>query len=358
MTRKYSDEELLKLDPELEAIFNQQGWPKIRMPTREIVPRARQAFDAGFQKYNASPFAKQVLGTAFDKPTWDEADHDVSVREARTITVRIYTPNHVPSDGLPVVQNHHGGGWFMGSLSTSALFCRMICAKLGVIVIDVEFGLYPDVKFGVPVLDSYDAVKWTAENAARLGGNLQKGFVVSGESGGGTYAAAVAHLARDDGLEPPITGCFLMCPVLSDDTLDERGNMTTLFNRETEYRSQVQNAAAPLMNRKMQDGIANFADFDFRSPLTSSFHFPSHAHLPPCYIAVCGLDPWSDGGFLYQKELEKVGGETKLDCYAGMPHCWWTSYPQISRTKEWLQKSLQGMQWLLGKGDQMVAPKL
>lgn len=351
----YSDEELLKLDPELEQIFKTQGWPKVRIPAREFVPLARKGFNAASRKYNESAFAKQSLGAAFDSPTWTETEHKIPVRDNNTIKVRTYVPNVRDGQGVPVVVQMHGGGWFMGDLDTDALICRLFCAQLGVAVVDVDYRLYPDVGFGVSVLDCYDAVMWVAANASSFSGDPAKGFILSGNSGGGTYAAIAAHLARDDNLSLGITGCFLTCPIFTDvvgDTVigdpNDRNN-TTLFDHKTEYRSWWQNADAPLMNDKMRQGIATFVDYQFRSPLLTPFHFPSHASIPPTYICVCGKDPWRDGGVLYKRELEKVGGIAKIDVYPGLPHCWWTSYPQITRTQSWLRNTINGMQWLLSQ---------
>lgn len=82
---EHSDEELLKLDSELEDIFNTQGWPKTRMPSKEHVHLARKGFSAACKKYNASVFARQSLSAAFDCPTWTEKDYKVPTRDGSTI---------------------------------------------------------------------------------------------------------------------------------------------------------------------------------------------------------------------------------------------------------------------------------
>lgn len=355
----YTDEELLKLDPEIEHIFNTKGTPKIRMPTRKTIPIFRKGFDATMKKYNSSAFVKAALGPAFDDPTWTEADHTIPTRDGRRIKAKTYSPKPLPADGVAVVIVLHGGGWFMGSLATDEFTCRLFCAKLGVMVVNVDYGLYPEVQFPVPILDCHDAVKWTARETPAMGANLSKGFIVSGNSGGATYGAVAAHLARDDNMHPPLTGCHFTCPILTDETFDEHGKPAFIFDHETEYRSWWQNAEAPLMNEKTRLGISEFATYERMSPLLTPFHFPSHANLPPTYVAVCGIDPWRDGGILYQRELEKAGCAVKLDCYPGMLHCWWSTYPQVSKTQEWLRNTVDGMKWLLAQPDKRtVSSKL
>lgn len=345
----YTDDELLKLDPELEHIFNTQGWPKTRLPTQENHLLLRNGFNAACAKYNKSVFAQQVLGVAFHSPTWTETDHNVPVRDGTTIKVRSYAPlpTSLEHENLPVIVQIHGGGFLMGDLDTDALICRLFCTRLRVVVLNIHYRRHPEVDFPIPVLDCYDAVRWASTHAPSLGGDPTKGFIISGNSGGGTYAAIVAHLVRDDKLSPKLTGCLLTCPALTDECIDDNGEPSTLFDHETEYRSYWQNADAPFANHELTTAVKRFADFDLRSPLLTPFHFPSHADIPPTYICVCGLDPRRDGGFLYKRELERVGELVKIDVYPGLPHCWWTSHPQISRTQVWLRNTVEGMKWLL-----------
>ena len=62
----------------------------------------------------------------------------------------------------------HGGGWCMGGLGTEAFICRLMCLRLGLVVFEVAYRLYPDVHFPTPILDSYDGVKWVNQRALRI----------------------------------------------------------------------------------------------------------------------------------------------------------------------------------------------
>lgn len=74
--------------------------------------------------------------------------------------------------------------------------------------------------------------------------------MVVGISVGGTCASIAAYLARDEGLSPPLTGCFLSCPVLNDEVEDENGVTKHVYPDRN--RSFEQNENAPLMNRTMR----------------------------------------------------------------------------------------------------------
>ena len=74
--------------------------------------------------------------------------------------------------------------------------------------------------------------------------------MVVGISVGGTCASIAAHLARDEDLSPPLTGCFLSCAVLNDEFEDDNGIAKQLYPDRN--RSLKQNENAPLMNRAMR----------------------------------------------------------------------------------------------------------
>lgn len=52
----------------------------------------------------------------------------------------------------------------------------------------------------------------TASNLDDLKVNVEKGFLIGGISAGACFAAVASHLYRDEGISPPLTGCFLSIP--------------------------------------------------------------------------------------------------------------------------------------------------
>lgn len=73
--------------------------------------------------------------------------------------------------------------------------------------------------------------------------------------------------------------------------------------------------------------------------------------LPPTYLQVCGADPSRDDGLIFEKALrEEVGVKTRLDLYAGWPHCWWSLFPRLEASKRRLGDSVDGVGWLLDQG--------
>ena len=99
-------------------------------------------------------------------PGVNETDHQVAVRDGSQITVRVYQPESQPSGGSPLAVIYHGGGWCIGGLENEELLCRLLCSKLGVTCVNVDYRLAPEHKFPTAVHDGYDATKWVCESSS------------------------------------------------------------------------------------------------------------------------------------------------------------------------------------------------
>jgi acetyl esterase/lipase len=92
-----------------------------------------------------------------------EKDQKITVRDGEKITVRTYTPEK--TDG-PLYVMIHGGGWCVGDLASEDLLCRLLCGKLGFVVVSVDYRLGPEHKFPTAHNDCWDATKWVSLLAA------------------------------------------------------------------------------------------------------------------------------------------------------------------------------------------------
>ncbi|MEO7367731.1 MAG: alpha/beta hydrolase, partial [Gemmatimonadaceae bacterium] len=112
----------------------------------------------------------------------------------------VYRPR-ARGNPAPVVVFLYGGRWQSGSKDQYRLLGDAL-ARRGVVVVVPDYRLYPKVKFPRWVEDAAQALKWTRNNIARLGGDTAQVWVV-GHSSGAHTAVLLAlddHYLRDTGL--------------------------------------------------------------------------------------------------------------------------------------------------------------
>lgn len=60
-----------------------------------------------------------------------------------------------------------------------------------------------------------------------------------------------------------------------------------------------------------------------------------------------GLDPLRDEALLYETILRECGVRTKLEMYPGVPHAFWSFFPDFGLSKRAVEKTAAGFAWLL-----------
>lgn len=191
-----------------------------------------------------------------------------------------------------------------------------------------------------------------AEHAPSLGANPHVGFIIGGGSAGGNITAVLAHLARDNKLDPPLTGQYLCVPAITFFMPPE--DMPEQYRDEYLSHPSVTPSADSVLhpNVKNPRAMAKELGVDLNSPLFVPFLYRNapggHNGLPPAYFQVCGLDPLRDEALIYERVLrEEAGVKTKLDLYPGLGHYFWTNFPLLDDSKRFVEDTLKGVQWLL-----------
>ena len=134
--------------------------------------------------------------------------HAVEDTAAGDVPVRIYTP--VDADAYGLLVYFHGGAFFLGSLNTHDHVARNLAKETGLEVISVDYRLAPEAAFPAGLEDCHAVVRWAAENGEALKWD-GKTLALAGDSSGGTFVAAVAALAHDEGFDR-ITHQVLLYP--------------------------------------------------------------------------------------------------------------------------------------------------
>ncbi|MFZ3452251.1 alpha/beta hydrolase [Arthrobacter sp. 7Tela_A1] len=226
---------------------------------------------------------------------------------AGNVPVRIYTPEEADSYGILVY--FHGGAFFLGSLDTHDHVARSLAKESGFKVISVGYRLAPEAAFPAGLQDSYAVLRWAAAQGEKLKWD-GKNLAVAGDSSGGTFAAAVTAMAKDDGFDA-ISHQILFYPSLDLDFDEDR--YASL--RENAVGYGLETAGLKPFNAFYLDSGADPAD-----PLVSPIKRGDLSGLPKALVITAEFDPLRDEGELYAQRLHSAGVETVLSRYDGANH--------------------------------------
>ncbi|XP_061651250.1 neutral cholesterol ester hydrolase 1-like isoform X2 [Phyllopteryx taeniolatus] len=135
------------------------------------------------------------------------------------VPVRVYQPLTASEDrlrrGLLYI---HGGGWAYGSAKDGAYdrgSCKM-SKELNMVVVSVDYRLYPETRFPTPYLECLTAAKrFLSPGVLAEYGVDPERVAISGDSAGGNLAAALAQeIAMDDSVRVKFSVQALIYPAL------------------------------------------------------------------------------------------------------------------------------------------------
>ena len=248
------------------------------------------------------------------------------------VPVRIYTPDDAAAHGLLVYL--HGGAFFLGSLETHDHVARSLARATGHKVVSVGYRLAPEAAYPAGLLDCHAVVRWAAENGAHLGWDGTT-LVLAGDSSGGTFVAAVAAMAHDEGFDR-ITHQVLYYPSLDlDFDVDRYPSL-----RENAEGYGLETAGLKPFNAFYLDSGADPAD-----PLVSPIKRTDLSGLPPALVITAEHDPLRDEGELYGARLREAGVHATVSRYAGAGHGFVQHFswiPEYHRAVEETAEFLEG----------------
>ena len=199
----------------------------------------------------------------------------VTARDGHELSIIVFKPskprtadNEEPATS-PLIVLYFPGGFVYGHPRTMAPLARPLVKLYNAVVVAPSYRLAPEHPFPTSVHDGWDAFAWIADNAASLGSNPSKGFIVGGISSGANISNAVAHIARDKADQVPITGVWLCCsgarvaPKLAD-KLPEK------YRERYLSRSQEECVSGPASNpghEKFKECLKPDLDSELYSPL-------------------------------------------------------------------------------------------
>ena len=201
----------------------------------------------------------------------------------------------------------HGGGFVLGAPEYDHEWCSAVAAELGIVVVNVDYGLAPEHPFPAALDDCLSALRWLHQHAAVLG--VDRGRVaVGGASAGGGLAAALAQRAADAGV--PVAFQLLRYPMLDDRTVQRRPRGR---------RGRL--AWTPASNRfGWRCYLGRRPGAGTLPPYAAAARRADLAGLPPAWVGVGELDLFHDEDVGYARRLEEAGVPCELVVVPRMYH--------------------------------------
>ena len=268
----------------------------------------------------------------------EELKRSITLRDGHETPAWIIRPKPSPTTKKgPLIVLFHGGGFTMGTEDHMVPYARGLTLIFGAVVVSATYRLAPEHPFPTPALDAYDALQWSGSNAADLGADPSLGFIVGGVSAGGNLACVLPQMAIERGMSPPLTGVWSCVP-----PLEPHGKM-----RE-KWVSRRQNANALILSTRDQDILDSYYAADIKSALYSPLNSEQGLkNYPKSFVQVCGGDPVRDDGLILAKSLQNAGVEIQIKLYSGLPHGFWSGFPQLKSSKRFMLDLTLGLAWML-----------
>ncbi len=287
----------MSLDPQIKPIVDAvEGAAANGPPPSSLTVEERRA------GYTA------LAGFAGAGPALDEVTNRTIPGPDGEIPVRIYR-----NDGASgIFVFYHGGGYTIGDLDTHDEVCRQLALESRSTVMAVHYRLAPEHPFPAGIDDAWGAMQWADAHRAELGGSPDARMVVGGDSAGGNFAAVMALMARDAGLD--LAAQLLIYPGV--DAEDDSPSMT-------------ENANGFILRRETMDWFGQCYAADLDDWRASPLRAPSHAGVAPALVITAEFDPLRDQGKKYADALTAAGVEVTYTNYDGMVHVFFQLGPIV-----------------------------
>jgi len=242
---------------------------------------------------------------------------------AGPVRALIHRPAKGEGAALPVFVNIHGGGFVFGLPEHDAVFCRRIAARVGCVVVNLDYARAPEHPFPVAPDQCYAAVDWLAEHAAELGIDAGR-IAVGGHSAGGNLTAHVVAEAKARG-GPKI------CLQILDYPYTDAATPTT---------AKQARIAKPLLT----PGLMNLFNDCYlprpaqaTNPRVSPLLAPleSLRGLPPALVITAEYDVLRDEGDAYAARLMEAGVAVRHEVYPGADHAFTHIGPKAPADAAW-----------------------
>ena len=286
------------VDPGLQAVFDELKAAGANLPDpAEVGVAEARAARARYYAYLNKPDGELPV----------DAVRDVTIEGPHgPFLLRLYFPTD--ERPAPVTVFIHGGGWWTGDVAAYDQICRRLAVNSGCAVASVDYRLWPEHRFPVPVDETMAVAEWVINQGAEHGLDPSR-MAFCGDSAGAT-------LALYAGVQLKHTGAVRALALVYG---------VYLLDVDTPSWREIGDGAYGLTVAQMQwiwDGYLEGHDPDPADPRIAPVH-ADLAGLPYTWVMVGDLDPLIDDSRVLADNLSKAGVPHQLKIEEGMTHFVW-----------------------------------
>ncbi len=229
-----------------------------------------------------------------------------------------------------IILHCHGGGYAVGSTLSHRPLAAQLAKACDATVITFNFRRAPEHKFPCALEDALSVYRFLLQS------HSNKQIVISGDSGGGSLAFALALQIRDLALPAPAALVGLSAWV---DFACE-GN-TFEINKPKDLSGNRGGLMMMAVSYAGKDNLKN--------PLVSPLYAESLANLPPTLLQVGTAETLLDDSRRFAEKLKAHGNKVTLEEWPDMIHVWHAFYPRLPEAKQailaiarWLRHTISG----------------
>ncbi len=229
--------------------------------------------------------------------------------------IRCYTPPHTQTVYHPVIIFLSASAFIIDRKEASNEYCSLLAKNTNMKVINVIQRLPPAYRFPQYIYDTLSSIKWIYQHCDLLKIFPDK-IALWGESSGGSIAASVTHLLRDEKLD------FIKQQIL----------FYPLLDLVTSHPSREAFQYGYMLDKTFINWLYDLMSChqnDRENPLASPLLSTNFRDLPPTTIITAEYDPFRDEGHAYVQKLHAAGVAAKEQRYTDMIHGFMRFYGKI-----------------------------